>query len=47
MVLTGNSLAFYNALKTSIQGNPGSVLVKDDVDMKVARDGDGAPVFPK
>jgi hypothetical protein len=47
MVLTGNSLAFYNALKTSIQGNPGSVLVKDDAAMKVARDGDGAPVFPK
>ena len=47
MALTGNALAFYNALKTSVQANPGSVLVKDDTNMKVARDGDGAPVFPK
>ena len=47
MALTGNSLSFYNALKNSIQANPGGVLIKDDAAMTVARDGDGAPVFPK
>ncbi len=47
MALTGNALGFYNALKTSLQANPGSLLVKDDANMVVARDGDGAPVFPK
>lgn len=46
MSLGTEALAFYNALKTNLTSNPGSVLIKE-TDMKVSRDGDGAPVFPK
>ncbi len=47
MNLTGNALNFYNALRTEITANPGSVLIKDDSAMTVQRDGDGAPIGPK
>jgi hypothetical protein len=45
MTLTGTSLNFYNALASSIAATPGSGLEKIS-DMKVVRDGDGAPVNP-
>jgi hypothetical protein len=47
MTLTGDALAFYNGLRDAARANPGSLLVKDDENMKVAREGDGAPVGPK
>lgn len=46
MALAGAALTFYNQLKTNLTANPGSVLIKE-TDMKVSRDGDGAPVFAK
>jgi hypothetical protein len=47
MALTGNALAFYNALRNEITANPGALLIKDDVSMKVRREGDGAPIGSK
>jgi hypothetical protein len=44
--LSGNGLSFYNALKTNISADPkdSGVLVIDT--MNVARDADGAPIYP-
>lgn len=47
MALTGDALAFYNALRDQLKSNPGSSLVKDDAAMLVERAGDGSPVAPK
>jgi hypothetical protein len=47
MTLTGNALTFYNGLRDAVKANPGSLLVKDDANMKAERQGDGAPVTPK
>ena len=46
MALTGNALAFYNALKTALETTPGSPLVTVG-SMNVERAADGAPVTPK
>jgi len=45
MTLTGNALAFYNALKTDLIATPGSPLLTIS-SMKVERAADGAPVTP-
>lgn len=47
MALSGDALAFYNALRDQLKANPGSSLIKDDAAMLVERSGDGSPVTPK
>jgi hypothetical protein len=46
MALSGPALSFYEGMRDGLKANPGT-LIKDDASVKVARDGDGAPIFPK
>jgi len=45
--LTGNGLAFYNALKTNISADPRDAGVLTISTMAVARDADGAPIYKR